>query len=230
MKIKYFWTFLCILLLFSSSNNCGVDGSLHGSTLQTLRFTMAELRALNTGQIVNSRPLNYDSFPDENKKKKCRKGGVRHRKSNRGCRPVLPSVIMGNVQSISNKMDKLFACLRFCVFRKCSMMCLTETWLHDKIPDPTLDRFSLICADRDNDITGKSKGGGVCVYFNNEWCHPANVTVKERVCTTHAEVLCVAARPYYLPREFSHVVVTAIYIPPKANEKDATKTVFNVVS
>ena len=166
--MEYFWTFLCMVLVFSSSNNCGVNGSLHGSTLQTLKFTMAELRSLNTGQIVNSRPMNFESFPDEVKKKRCRKGGVRRRNSKRGCRPVLPSVIMGNVQSISNKMEELYACLRLRVFRNCSMMCFTETWLNDKIPDPTLDGFSLTRADRDNVITGKSKGGSVCVYFNNE--------------------------------------------------------------
>ena len=193
--MKYFLTFLCIVLLCSSSINCGLNENVHESTLRTIKFTMAELRALNIGLIANSRPTDFESFPEEVKKKRSRKGGVRRRNSKRGCRPVLPSVIMGNVQSISNKMDELHACLRFRVFRNCSMMCFTETWLHDKIPDPTLNGFSLTRADRDNVITGKSKGGGVCVYFNNEWCHPANVTVKEQLCTTHAEVLCVAARP-----------------------------------
>ena len=228
--MDYLWSFLCIVLLFSSSTNCGVNGNVHGSTIQTLKFTMAELRALNTGQFVNSRPSDFDSFPDEVKRKKCRKGGVRRRNSKRGTRPILPSVITGNVQSISNKMDELYASLRFRDFRNCSMMCFSETWLHDKIHDPVLNGFTLLRADRDKEITKKSKGGGVCVYVNKEWCHPANITVKQKVCTPHVELLCVAARPYYLPREFSHVIVTVVYIPPQANEKEATDTLFRLVS
>ena len=68
------------------------------------------------------------------------------------------------------------------------------------------------------------------MYFNEEWCHPANITVKEQVCTPHAEVLCVSARPFYIPREFSHVIITAIYIPPEANEKEATDLVYKIIS
>ena len=65
---------------------------------------------------------------------------------------------MGNVQSLSNKIDELHACLSFRDFRNCSNFCFSETWLHDKILDPALDGFSLLRADRDNIATGKSKG------------------------------------------------------------------------
>ena len=186
--MDYFSTFVCIVLLFTFSINCGVKGNVHGSTQPLLKFTMAELRALNTGLFVNIRPPDFDNFPNEMKKKKCRKGGVRRKNSRRGCRPILSTIVMGNVQSIAKKTDELSACLRLREFRNCSVMCFTETWLHSNIPDPVLDGFSFVRADRDIEITGKARRGGVCVYLNNDWCHPANVCVKEQVCTPHAEV------------------------------------------
>ena len=145
-------------------------------------------------------------------------------------RPVLPSMIMGNVQSLTNKMDELHACLRLRDFRNSSIMCFTETWLNEKHHDPNLDGFSFVRADRDKNVTGKAKGGGVCLYINEGWCHPANVYVKDQMCTPNVELLCVAARPYYLPREFSHVIVTAVYIPPSANKKEAEEGVYQTIS
>ena len=35
------------------------------------------------------------------------------------------------------------------------------------------------------------------------------------------ELLTVGVRQYYIQREFSHVLVTTVYVPPSANSKDA---------
>jgi hypothetical protein len=79
-------------------------------------------------------------------------------------------------------------------------------------------------------VSGKKKGGGVCAFVNKLWCHPNHVAVKERVATPDCELLCVGLRPYYLPREFSHVVLCVVYIPPSANEKAATESVYRTLS
>ncbi|GFS00713.1 hypothetical protein ElyMa_006405700 [Elysia marginata] len=42
-----------------------------------------------------------------------------------------------------------------------------------------------------------------------------------------ASVVDGCARPYYLPREFSHVYVTNVYIPPDADTKQATESLAN---
>lgn len=48
--------------------------------------------------------------------------------------------IMGNVRSLTNKTDELAALVNNqCVYRKCSMLCLTETWQHGNIPDSVIN-------------------------------------------------------------------------------------------
>ena len=43
-------------------------------------------------------------------------------------KPCLSSVVMGNVWSLSNKMDKLTALTQsHMVYQECSLMCFTET-------------------------------------------------------------------------------------------------------
>ncbi len=80
--------------------------------------------------------------------------------------------------------------------------------------------------DRDAVITGKSQGGGVCLYVNQRWCK--NVTVRETVCTDDIELLSVSLRPHYLPREFPQIFLTVAYIHPKANAKNAVTTIQKV--
>jgi hypothetical protein len=76
-------------------------------------------------------------------------------------------------------------------------------------------------------MSGKSRGGGIALLLNERWCN--NVTVKEKMCTKDVELLSVSIRPFYLPREFSNVFVTALYIPPDANVQNATDHVQEVV-
>ena len=82
--MDYLWTFVCISLLFSSCINVSVKGNVYGANIQTFKFTMAELKALNTGEFVNTQPADYDTYPDEMKKKSSRKGGVRMRNTRPG--------------------------------------------------------------------------------------------------------------------------------------------------
>lgn len=75
--------------------------------------------------------------------------------------------------------------------------------------------FTLVRADRGTQ-SGRRKGGGLAVFVNSKWCNTKHVTVGERICTRDIELLTVGLRPYYLPREFSHVVAVVVYIPPSA--------------
>ena len=95
----------------------------------------------------------------------CRSGAVRCSRRTRN-RPVLLSVIMGNVLSLPNKMDKLTVLTQhqrdYC---ECSIMLLTETWLTELTPDTdaNLDGFQLRRADRMAE-SSKRKGGGLTVF------------------------------------------------------------------
>ena len=65
------------------------------------------------------------------------------------------------------------------------------------------------------------------MYVNRHWC--SIITVKEQLCTEHLELLTVALRPYYLPREFNQLFVTALYIHPAADVKLAGEGVSRVI-
>ena len=48
-------------------------------------------------------------------------------------------------------------------------MCFTETWLSGNVADShvNIEGFSIFCADRANN-SGKLKGGGLCVFVNDQ--------------------------------------------------------------
>ncbi len=101
----------------------------------------------------------------------------------------------------------------------CNIFCLTETWLTPTVPDTAVtpsDNFSVLRMDRTAEA-GKNKGGGVCFFINKKWCDPRNISILSRSCSPHLEHLSIICCPFYLPREFSSIVVTAVYIPPQAD-------------
>ncbi len=149
----------------------------------------------------------------------------------RFARIPLPSVIMGNVQSLRNKVDELHGCVRFQKdFKDCCVLAFTETWLteHDQDSNLFIDGFGVpFRLDRKSAVTRKSQGGGVCLYFNKRYCN--SVTVRECVCTPDVELLSVSLRPFYLPREFPQLFMTVVYMHPKANAASAANIIFDVV-
>ncbi len=103
--------------------------------------------------------------------------------------------------------------------RDCNIFCLTETWLTPTVPDTAVtpsDNFSVLRMDRTAEA-GKTKGGGVCFMINKKWCDPRNISILSRSCSPHLEHLSIICRPFYLPREFTSIIVTAVYIPPQAD-------------
>ncbi len=102
------------------------------------------------------------------------------------------------------------------------MFVSTEIWLNDNIPDSAIQLNRLTCyrADRDTTLSGKSHGGGLCVYINKEWCNNAAVVLKH--CSSLVEFMFVKCRPFYLPREFTAIVIVTVYIPPGANAECAS--------
>ncbi len=168
-----------------------------------------------------------------NKKHRGNSAGIRNRLRKRAHSPPLPSILLANVQSLENKMDDLRARISFQLdIRDCNIICLTETWLTPSVPDTAVtpsDNFSVLRMDRTAEA-GKSKGGGVCFMINKEWCDPRNISSLSRSCSPHLEHLSIICRPFYLPREFSAVIVTAAYIPPQADTSLALSKLHDVLS
>ncbi len=76
--------------------------------------------------------------------------------------------------------------------------------------------------------SGKSKGGGLCMYVLNDWCSQSRII--ESHCSPDIESMTVIFRPFYLPRELTVVVVTAVYIPPDAKISSALTYLHIIIS
>lgn len=101
---------------------------------------------------------------------------------------------------------------------------LTETWLRPEMPSLLIEvqGFSFIRADR-SASSGKSRGGGICVFVNGRWC--SHTTVKSTVCNPDIELLCLSLRPFYLPREFGNILICVVYVPPSGKAANAVSVI-----
>ena len=145
------------------------------------------------------------------RRKRGSRAGVLVRLRKRENRPPLPSILLANVQSLDNKLDELRSRMAFQRDIKfCNVMVFTETWLDPSIPDSAIvpEGVSIHRQDRTTN-SGKSKGGGVCFMVNNLWC--SDVRIISSGCTPDLEHLMIRCRPYYIPREFTSVILTAVY-------------------
>ncbi|KAL0175584.1 hypothetical protein M9458_027914, partial [Cirrhinus mrigala] len=167
----------------------------------------------------------------ERGRKRGKRGGIRARLRANPTRPALPTLMLSNVRSLENKLDEIqLSRSTEHEARDCCVFVFTETWLNDKTPDSAIQLHGLTCcrADRDSSLSGKTRGGGLCVYINKEWCNNAAVVTKN--CSSLVEFMFVKCRPFYLPREFTAIVIVAVYIPPCANPKDALRELYSAIS
>ncbi len=105
------------------------------------------------------------------------------------------------------------------------MFVFIETWLNDNILDSAIQLHRLTCCRVYRDSSSKTRGGGLCVYINKEWCN--NAAVLSKHCSLLVEFMVVKCRPFYLPRRFTAIVIVAVYIPLCANAKDALREFYS---
>ena len=163
------------------------------------------------------------------RRKRGKRGGLQRRLRRRKYKIPLPTIMLSNVQSLGNKLDELrHLALKDRNYRDCCVTCLTETWLCPNVPDSAIELPGFRCmrSDRTKN-SGKSKGGGICIYVNNRWC--TDVVVKQSLCTPNLELLAVQCRPFYLPREFGCIIFICVYIPPSANTTTAADEIHDIV-
>ncbi len=201
---------------------------------QTSSFYHHEPAVLNQNNdpaILPSGPPPFPNFYSQNpiriksKRKRGKKGGVKSRMRRRRYNPVVPTIMTGNARSLNNKIDELETCVKSLYeYRDASFICFSESWFKEDCPDSSvqLDNFHLCRNDRDCDNTAKSRGGGVCIYTNNKYCHTQNVHVLNRASNPDIEILSVSIRPHYLPREFTKIIVNIVYIPDQSSAGAAT--------
>ena len=82
----------------------------------------------------------------------------------------LPSVLLANVQSIDNKIDKLWSCISYKRdITNCNILRFTELWLNNDMNNIQLAGLKLFQQDS-TAASAKTRGGGLCVFVNNSWC------------------------------------------------------------
>ena len=230
-----------LLLLLFAVKPCQTIGDNQETRVYD-RGTLLSLRDTNAAkaQLFADLPKELlrppgSSWQDEDgdkprrQRRRGRRGGARQRLRRRGNKPPLPSLILANVRSLRNKMDKLKLYTRTCnEYRESCAMVFTETALHPDVPSSLveLDGFSLARLDRSFE-SGKTRGGGLCVYINDKWCR--QYTTRETVCNPDIELLCLSLRPFFLPREFGNILICAVYVPPSANAGRAAAHVADCV-
>ncbi len=161
------------------------------------------------------------------------RAGVLVRLRRRAFRPPLPTILLANVQSLDNKLCELRARISYQrETRDCCVICLTETWMSAMVPDSAIELtgFSVHRSDRTKELTGKIRGGGVCFYINNLWCDERNIHSIKSFCSPDLEFHTLLCRPFWLPREFTAIIITAVYIPPQANTDQALKELYRNIS
>ncbi len=114
-----------------------------------------------------------------------------------------PSIHLANLRSLPNKTDELLLLTRTNKdFSNSAALCFTETWLSETIPDNVLHLpgYQLFRSDRISELTGKTRGGGLCFYINEGWC--SDVTTLKKMCSPNLEALFINCKPFYSPRVF----------------------------
>nr|XP_055073494.1 uncharacterized protein LOC129453317 [Misgurnus anguillicaudatus] len=158
-------------------------------------------------------------------KKRGSRGGVRARLRRRGSRFPLPVITLSNVRSLNNKVEELAARVNFETdFKLCNLICLTETWLKPETA-VYIDGYTTIRADRDELLSRKSIGGGLCIFMDNKWA--TQMHIQEQVCTPEYEILTVSFRPFYLPREFGQITIILTYVPGTKHQEAAGRWSFH---
>ncbi len=167
------------------------------------------------------------------RRKRGKRAGVLVRLRRRAFRPPLPTILLANVQSLDNKLCELRARISYQrETRDCCVICLTETWMSAMVPDSAIELtgFSVLRSDRTKELTGKSRGGGVGFYINNSWCNERNIHSIKSFCSPDLEFHTLLCRPFWLPREFTAIIITAVYIPPQANTDQALRELYGNIS
>ena len=127
-------------------------------------------------------------------RKRGKRGGLLVRLRRRAHRAPLPSILLANVQSLDNKVDEIRARVAFQRdIRDCNVLCFTETWLTGETLSEAVQPagFSTHLADRNKYLSGKKRGGGICLMANETWCDERNIQELKSFCSPDLEFLTI---------------------------------------
>ncbi len=190
-----------------------------GSSIMQRKPDFEFMKACALFTDTASEPFVWPARPRKRRWKRGKRAGVLVRLRRHAFRPPLPTIFLANVQSLDNKLWAHISYQR--ETRDCCVICLTETWMTAMVPDSAIDRTK--------ELTGKSRGGGVCFYINNSWCDERNLHSIKSFCSPDLEFHMLLCRPFWLPWEFTAIIITAVYTP-QANTDQAIKELYGNIS
>ncbi|XP_062929151.1 uncharacterized protein LOC134359581 [Mobula hypostoma] len=130
------------------------------------------------------------------------RGGSQRQRKRTGSRQQR---LMEKNSSVGNKMDELTALARSQrTFRECSVMCFTETGLHEDIPDQnfSMEGFQTVRADRKCTESGKRKGVGGLLFW---------------LTTDGAILVILRSRNVFVDRILNFLLLDSGHISPRYN-------------
>ena len=117
---------------------------------------------------------------------------------------AMPRVFLSNACRLTNKMDELLGVLQH---NKIDIAVVTESWLKPESEGISqLQEYNTFNKNR----VDKDGGGLTVLVKNNIPCTALQID------TGDLEILWLAARPTWLPRNISVIILAAVYFPPKS--------------
>ena len=117
-------------------------------------------------------------------------------------------ILLSIVMFLVPKVDELTLVV---VSHNPDIICITETWLKNQIPDDVVQihNYTLLRRDRK-----EREHGGVCLYIKNSYSISVLDVPNEHEC----EVLWAIINSRRLPRGYAKLVIGVLYHPPGANK------------
>lgn len=93
------------------------------------------------------------------------------------CKTLISSIVLANVRSLENKLD--YIRLELTTKREVRDGCgfvLAETWQNDSVTEDAVSFNGLTTplVDRITALSGKTRGGSLCIFINKRLCGNAN--------------------------------------------------------
>ena len=130
-----------------------------------------------------------------------------HTTTNTSKDKAMPRVYLSNACCLTNKMDELWGVLQY---NKIDIAVITESWLK-----PENEQISHLHEYKTfNKCREEKDCGGISVLIKNDI--PCTVL---QIDAGDLEILWLAVRPAWLPRNISVIILAAVYFPPKSLAK-----------
>ncbi len=85
-------------------------------------------------------------------------------------------------------------------------------------------------AARNQNSQGKAEVGAFVSISTTRGVMKGNLHSIKSFCSPDLEFHMLLCRPFWLPREFTAIIITAVYIPPQANTDQALRELYGNIS